>query len=333
MDGEITAQQLELSDAAADVLRPLSSKEADKRLESSRPVWRLGLDGKLLRANLLALWIWGAPTIDGRLVDSDFRGHTVFDIFARSVRDGRLPLELNRTFWIAKFRVESFLVGVHAGLEDIRTVHPILNDYYAVAKSRSLRDTDNWTYVLTMTAPSDETTLRDEVMRFRTTVSVVYDEAGRHIGFVADYAPVGYTRDIIWDTYQRLGVSQQEYVVDLTKPSLITTMTERNPNDQGRREPPDIAQAGSTNEQERKRATRRAFFAGFGSIIDMSGAALAPCPMTVEEALEAHDRRLAEDDRRLAEDDRRFANEDHHGGGTSATSDGPPWIRRQRPRG
>jgi hypothetical protein len=303
MDGETASLQLLLSEAAADVRQPLSAEEADQLLASPRPVWRLRLDGTLTRANLLALWIWGAPLHGQDVVVDDFRGRTVFDVFALNAESGRLPIDVNRTFWIAKFRVESFVLGEHPALRRLRASHPTLREYYAIASTRALGDADNWTYVLVLGPPSGMIDPR-RVVRFRTSISVVRDATGTPVGYLGDYEPLGQTDGLIQEMHRKLHASGQAYVANLSAAAGHSSMEELRPSGTPDLRNESEAPLPSKRSREETKALRRAFLGGFGSIIDLSGTALAPPRYHVGRALEVDDPVLVEAERHLDELDR-----------------------------
>jgi hypothetical protein len=70
-----------------------SQDKAEEELYRDIPCWELDLSGNLLRANLLALWMWKLPIHDTPAPVS------VLEVYADNA--SRIPIDQadNRTFW------------------------------------------------------------------------------------------------------------------------------------------------------------------------------------------------------------------------------------------
>lgn len=214
---------------------PVTPEQAFEALGARSPAWMLDVNGRVLAANRMALWLWG-------LEDDQFQGVDVFQIFADNVE--RIPAELNPTFWKAKFRIETLVENDGPSVFDrLRNMYPELQRMFDDMRVEKSRD-DVWQYVLKIGPPEGAQHNRmPKHLTFRTTVSAVIAYDNTEYGFLAQYSPDS-TTDFILNELSTTAGAPGDYILPtsdaLPMPTAPSTIPE-SPSIDVRSEPSILA--------------------------------------------------------------------------------------------
>lgn len=213
------------------VYPPVTEKEADQLLQAETiPIWRLGLDGMLVSANPMALWLWNVIRLSERVLSiPDLLNINVFDLFRRSF--ARIPIEFaeNRDFFTKKSAVikrilresKTYSPSPFTSFRDAMWADPQHRFIYEQAANPD----EEWEYTIRITHPDilNSTIL----LEFRTIVNAIQHN-GMKIGYIARYRPAGDTIQLSRQIYQRVsgryGISP--YVLSKEQREITTGTTD-----------------------------------------------------------------------------------------------------------
>jgi hypothetical protein len=197
--------------SAADRLRrlwrihpPVGEAEANAALKAHHPSWHLTLDGCIVAANSLALWLWGgadAGRAAGVPDPATLLGANVFDVLAQNLR--RIPTERNRDFLAKTAWIEKTIGGTTdtSLFQGAMLADPDLRRIYEGAAHGI--DGNAWEYDLCIAPP--EAAANDHLLEFRTTVWAVA-RGGEPLGYAANYLSLRETEQVVEKQYAALRV-------------------------------------------------------------------------------------------------------------------------------
>lgn len=177
--------------------KQLEAQKAQLWLYKHQPVWLLKLDGTLIAANLLALWLWDLLS-PGLLQAQELPPLRAFDIFAANLK--RLPLSENSDFLQRKSSTAKFVEErTEFGEEPILAFkqammkRPELKEIYVKADAEDFPKTFN--YELNIKPPRQ--LKPPALLQFKTHVYMLLGQDGKAIGFGTVYNPLGITQSIV----------------------------------------------------------------------------------------------------------------------------------------
>ena len=186
---------------------PITENDAKILVQEEKiPVWQLGLDGRLICANPMALWLWGLLKLsDTMLYAADLLKINVFDLFRQNF--SRIPLELaeNRDFLTKKSAIikrilresNTHLPSPYTAFRDAMLANALSREIY----EHVANPTEEWEYTLKIMY--SDTNTRPKLLAFRTIVNDIRHNDVK-IGYVARYRPIGETIEFIKLIHKRI---------------------------------------------------------------------------------------------------------------------------------
>jgi hypothetical protein len=169
--------------------------DAESMLVQGAPAWFLGVDGRVIAGNLLAIWLWGG--VQKRQVRSDvIIGRHAFEIYQRHRR--RIPFDINPSFVQAKLLAASRLGEDFPSplltkfVNDLRSTSDNSALLSGTPEQRARKEEDS--YALRMIPPAGSYGI--DLLEFSVNVYEVRLKA-LWLGFVALYEPIGDTVEFI----------------------------------------------------------------------------------------------------------------------------------------
>jgi hypothetical protein len=187
-----------------------SQDKAEEELYRDIPCWELDLSGNLLRANLLALWMWKLPIHDTPAPVS------VLEVYADNA--SRIPIDQadNRTFWRAKFKIAyHFYRDAPTPLDFARAADPRLESLWQEIRAEDSLEGMNREHTL-IVLPIPDGQL-NEPWAFQPSTAAVTDAHDQPSGYLCSYGPCHSVYDIITEKYKKFQESGQPYVLDMNR--------------------------------------------------------------------------------------------------------------------
>lgn len=190
-----------------------TQEQARDHLQGDRgfwPVWELDTQGTILRANLLAFWLWGALSLSSEdtLEPERLLGVNVFSLYLRPENFARIAMPTQKTdFWYTKIMVFKKLEAVLpaeivAEFQARILSHPILSLIY---RCGDLELEEEWYYHLKIASfdtPKDDE-VRLPLLEFEVSVERVEVERVQ-TGYLVTFQPLKSSLDIIDEAHRRL---------------------------------------------------------------------------------------------------------------------------------
>jgi hypothetical protein len=179
-------------------------KEVKDWLPKHQPVWLIGLDGTVIAANLLVLWLWGVLSPD--LVQSKkLPTLRTFDIFYQNFN--RIPIAENKGFFQKKSVDAKVIENISSSEGPVRAFKeamlstPQLKGIYRRAKINDFSST--FEFELNINPPEELTP--PGLLQFKGTMYFPVNQEAAPVGFWTIYTPISErTQSIIGTKYDQL---------------------------------------------------------------------------------------------------------------------------------